>query len=105
MRGEERFQVSLAHECLPLAYKITRICLAPMYDIGTRQRIEKATTSRKSNTFINFGGVYPHQTFTGWIPAGTSLASDPSSQSLQGKKINITRRIEVYRGKPEMRVL
>ena len=26
------------------------------------------TNSGKGNTFINFGGKYPHQTFTGWIP-------------------------------------
>jgi hypothetical protein len=30
-------------------------------------------TSKSGNTFINFGGVYPNQTFTGWIPAGTAL--------------------------------
>jgi hypothetical protein len=28
------------------------------------------TTSRKGNTFINFGVPYPNQTFTGWIPQG-----------------------------------
>jgi hypothetical protein len=63
------------------------------------------STSKKGNTFINFGGVYPNQTFTGWIPAGTSLASEPSIQSLEGKKIKITGLIELYRGKPEIRIL
>jgi DNA/RNA endonuclease YhcR with UshA esterase domain len=63
------------------------------------------STSKKGNTFINFGGVYPNQTFTGWIPAGTPLASDASLQTLQGKKVKITGRIESYRGKAEIRVL
>ena len=36
--------------------------------------VTAVTTSGKGNTFINFGGVYPNQTFTGWIPAGTPLA-------------------------------
>src|SRR5207302_6961741 len=40
------------------------------------------STSRKGNTFINFGGEYPNQTFTGWIPAGTPLASDASLHTL-----------------------
>src|ERR1700686_3891568 len=31
--------------------------------------VTAVSTSRKGNTFINFGGAYPHQTFTGWIPA------------------------------------
>jgi DNA/RNA endonuclease YhcR with UshA esterase domain len=46
-----------------------------------------------------------NQTFTGWIPAGTLLASDPSIQFLQGKRIKITGLIELYRGKPEIRIL
>src|ERR1700739_712752 len=62
------------------------------------------STSRKGNTFINFGGVYPNQDFTGWIPAGTPLASDPSIKSLEGKKVKISGLIELYRGKPEIRV-
>lgn len=66
--------------------------------------VTAVTTSRKGNTFINFGGAYPIQTFTGWIPAGTQLASDESLQSLRGKTIKITGRIELYRGKPEIRI-
>ena len=67
--------------------------------------VTAVSTSRKGNTFINFGGVYPNQAFTGWIPAGTALATDDSIPTLQGKKIKITGRIELYRGKPEIRVL
>jgi DNA/RNA endonuclease YhcR with UshA esterase domain len=33
------------------------------------------------------------------------LATDDSIPTLQGKKIKITGRIELYRGKPEIRVL
>jgi DNA/RNA endonuclease YhcR with UshA esterase domain len=67
--------------------------------------VTAVTTSRKGNTFINFGGVYPNQTFTGWIPTGTPLATDDSIPTLKGKKMKITGRIELYRGKPEIRVL
>jgi hypothetical protein len=51
-----------------------------------------------------FGDKYPNQTFTGWIPAGTPLASDSSIQLLQGKIVKITGVIELYRGKPEIRI-
>jgi hypothetical protein len=53
--------------------------------------------SKRGNAFINFGGKYPNQTFTGWIPAGTPLASDPSIKLLQGKIVKITGVIELYR--------
>jgi DNA/RNA endonuclease YhcR with UshA esterase domain len=60
--------------------------------------------SKHGNAFINFGAAYPNQTFTGWIPAGTPLASDPWLQQLQGKTVKITGVIELYRGKPEIKI-
>jgi DNA/RNA endonuclease YhcR with UshA esterase domain len=42
--------------------------------------------------------------FTGWIPAGTPLASDESLELLQGKTVKITGVIELYRGKPEIKI-
>jgi hypothetical protein len=62
------------------------------------------TTSKEGNTSINFGGVYPNQTFTGWIPAETPVAGDPTIHSLKGQTIKITGLIELYRGKPEIRI-
>jgi DNA/RNA endonuclease YhcR with UshA esterase domain len=67
--------------------------------------VTAVATSRKGNTFIDFGGVYPNQTFTGWVPAGTSFASDTSPQLLQGKKVKVTGRIELYRGKPGIKII
>jgi DNA/RNA endonuclease YhcR with UshA esterase domain len=61
--------------------------------------------SKHGNAFINFGDKYPNQTFTGWIPAGTPLASDASLQLLQGKTVKITGRVELYHGKPEIKIL
>jgi hypothetical protein len=60
--------------------------------------------SKAGNVFINFGDKYPNQTFTGWTPAGTPLASDPSMQLLQGKTVKITGTINLYRGKPEIKI-
>jgi DNA/RNA endonuclease YhcR with UshA esterase domain len=60
--------------------------------------------SKAGNVFINFGDKYPNQTFTGWIPAGIPLATDPSLQLLQGKTVKITGTIKLYRGKPEIKI-
>jgi DNA/RNA endonuclease YhcR with UshA esterase domain len=61
-------------------------------------------TSKKGNTFINFGGVYPNQCFTGWVPAGTDLAWD-NLESLKGKHVKITGTVQLYQGKAEIKVL
>jgi hypothetical protein len=66
--------------------------------------VVKVFTSRAGNTFLNFGPSYPNQTFTGYIPAGTKLAGDPWTVSLQGKVISITGVVELYKGKPEIRI-
>jgi hypothetical protein len=44
-------------------------------------------TSGKGNTFINFGGKYPHQTFTGWISKDSELAGGSTLAGLEGKKV------------------
>jgi hypothetical protein len=38
-------------------------------DVTLEGVVTAVTTSRKGNTFVNFGGAYPNQTFTRWIPA------------------------------------
>jgi hypothetical protein len=49
-------------------------------------------TSNKGNTFIDFGDQYPHQTFTGYIPAGSAPAGGGSSLAdLEGKSIKNNR--------------
>jgi hypothetical protein len=76
-----------------------------------RRRLSKGTvvevfTSNKGNTFIDFGGKYPRQTFTGYIPAGFALAGGGSSLGdLEGKRIKITGTIDLYKGKPEIKII
>ena len=62
-------------------------------------------TSKNGNTFLNFGGRYPNQTFTGWISKESALAADPSLASLEGKTVKITGTINLFRGKPEIKIM
>jgi hypothetical protein len=62
-------------------------------------------TSKNGNTFLNFGGRYPNQIFTGWIPKDSALAGDTSLSVLEGKTVKITGTVQLYRGKPEIRIL
>ena len=49
--------------------------------------------------------VDPNQTFTGYIPAGSELAGDRWTVTLQGNVIGITGTVELYQGKPEIKVM
>lgn len=73
--------------------------------IGQQATVEgtvvKVFTSKHGNTFLNFGAVYPNQTFTGWIPKDSSLAGDASLPALEGKRVRITGTISLYRGNPK----
>jgi hypothetical protein len=61
-------------------------------------------TSKRSNTFLNIGAAYPNQTFTGWIPPASPVSKSAVLSDLEGKQIKITGRIEMYRGKPKIRI-
>jgi DNA/RNA endonuclease YhcR with UshA esterase domain len=60
--------------------------------------------SGKGSIFLNFGAAYPNQVFTGWIPAGSSAQNSPVLQDIERKTVQITGRIELYKGKPEIRI-
>jgi DNA/RNA endonuclease YhcR with UshA esterase domain len=77
--------------------------------IGQRVTVEgtvvKVFTSRAGNTFLNFGAAYPKQTFTGRVPKDSPVAEAPELLGFQGKKVKITGTVEIYRGKPEIRIM
>jgi hypothetical protein len=75
---------------------------APNY-IGqsvTVSRMVIVFVSRNGNDFFYFGDKYPKRIFTGWIPGGTH----PWLELLQGKTAKITGVIELYHGKPEIKI-
>jgi hypothetical protein len=61
--------------------------------------------NKMGNVFIDFGDKYPDQTLSAWIPAGCLLAQDPWIMSLRGKTIQVRGTVEIYKGKPEIKVL
>jgi DNA/RNA endonuclease YhcR with UshA esterase domain len=74
-------------------------------NVEVRGLVVAVYTSKKGNTFLNSGGKYPNQTFTGYIPAGSELAGDRWTVTLQGNVIGITGTVELYQGKPEIKVM
>jgi DNA/RNA endonuclease YhcR with UshA esterase domain len=77
--------------------------------VGQKVTVEgtvvKVFTSKNGNTFLNFGAAYPHQIFTGWIPKDSALVGESTLQGLEGQKLKITGTIELYKGKPEIKIM
>ena len=72
--------------------------------VEVRGLVVSVTTSPFGTTFINFGREYPNQTFAGFIPADSEMATDQITK-LQGKIIGIVGTIELHEGKPEIKVM
>jgi hypothetical protein len=73
-------------------------------NVEVRGLVVAVYTSKKGNTFLNFGAKYQNQTFTGYIPAGSELSGDQWTVTVQGKVIGITGTVEMYQGKPEVKI-
>jgi hypothetical protein len=59
--------------------------------------------SSKGNIFLNMGGKYPNQAFTAFIPSD-SAARFTNAQQYDGKTVSVSGTIELYKGKPEIKV-
>lgn len=57
--------------------------------------------SRSGNTFLNFGAAYPNEDFTAVIFAENS-GSIRNVQVLEGKRVEVSGVVRLYRGKPEI---
>jgi len=66
--------------------------------------VAKVFTSKSGNTFLNIGSAYPNQTFTGWIPPASPVSKSAALSGIEGQHVKISGRIEMYKGKPEIRI-
>jgi hypothetical protein len=72
--------------------------------VEVRGLVDSITSSPLGTVFINFGRNYPNQTFAGFIAAGSKIATEQWIDGLQGKIIGITGTVELYNGKPEIKI-
>jgi hypothetical protein len=57
--------------------------------------------SSKGNAFLNFGAPYPNEVFSGVI-FSSSAAQFGDLTKYQGKQVQVTGQIRLYKGKPEI---
>jgi hypothetical protein len=59
--------------------------------------------SRSGQSYLNFGGKYPNQLLSVWLPKSyTSLKAQAFLKDLPGKTVTVTGDFRYYEGKPEM---
>ena len=73
-------------------------------NVEVRGLVVSVTTSPLGTACISFRREYPDQTFAGFIAVGSKMESDQRIATLQGKIIGITGIIELFQGKPEIKV-
>jgi hypothetical protein len=49
--------------------------------------------------------MHPNQAFTAWIQSGSAFVSDSLLYGLLGKTVRVIGKIEIFNGKPEMRIV
>ena len=71
---------------------------------SVRGMVEQVSVSKKGHAFLNFGGNYPNQIFTGFVPAQNvaNVGGEEFLRSLADNVVTVSGKIELYKGKPEI---
>jgi DNA/RNA endonuclease YhcR with UshA esterase domain len=105
------FFAVLLIDWLPSAIAQTAIVIADTdaaKHIGEKVTVEGIVAevfTHGRNFFIDLGNSYPHQTITGWIPENSELADESKIDDLEGRKVRMTGTIQLYKGKPEIKLM
>jgi len=74
-------------------------------NVEVRGQVFSAYLGKRGDAYLFFGAGLPNQTFTGYIPAGWTFSGGPWTLNLQGKVVGIVGTVEIYQGKPEIKIL
>jgi DNA/RNA endonuclease YhcR with UshA esterase domain len=94
---------ALATAQAPPTYTATEAAKHVGETATVKDRVDGFHQSGKGNIFLNMGGKSPNQSFTTFIPSA-SAAQFPQAQQYEGQTVAVSGRIELYKGKPEIKV-
>jgi hypothetical protein len=63
--------------------------------------VNRVYTSRSGAVFVDMGGQYPDNPFTGFIPPDNA-PTFPNIGAIEGEEVGITGKISLYKGRPEI---
>jgi DNA/RNA endonuclease YhcR with UshA esterase domain len=96
--------LGLALTALPAVAETIQPSDAPQHlgqSVTVEGTVSEVYTARSGVTFINMGGRYPDQAFTGVIFADDA-GKFPDLDSLTGTVVDITGRVQSYKGRLEI---
>jgi hypothetical protein len=64
-------------------------------------KVDGVHQSGKGNIFLNMGGKYPNQAFTAFVPS-SSAAQFSQLDQYEGRMVEVSGKIALYHGKPEI---
>ena len=64
-------------------------------NVSVRGLVEQVSVSKKGHAFLNFGGRYPNQIFTGFVPAEhvSAVGGEKFLQSLADNPVTVSGKI------------
>jgi hypothetical protein len=72
--------------------------------VTVQGKVAETKTLKNGEAFLRIGAVYPHQLLTGYIASLRTVADEAWLNSFSGKTVSIHGRIEIYGGKPEIKI-
>jgi hypothetical protein len=92
--GESNGQSSVTYTAVEAAKHVNE-------SATVRDTVENIHQSGKGNVFLNLGGHYPNQAVTAYIPS-SSASNFSDVKKYEGKRVSVTGKIALYKGKPEI---
>ncbi len=69
--------------------------------VTVRGVVDEVHTTGRGTTFLDLGGTYPDEAFTGVI-FSEDVGAFPNAQSLEGRTVDISGPVQLYHGRPEI---
>ncbi len=67
-------------------------------------KVAEVKVLQNDEAFLRVGAPYPHQLITGYIEALKTVADESWLNSFDGRMVNLRGKIDVYRGKLEIKI-
>lgn len=72
-------------------------------DVSFTDVVAATHESKEGQLYLNFGGEYPNQVLSVWMPKSYVRKGVPAwFKTLEGREVTITGRREFYKGKPQV---
>ncbi len=73
-------------------------------EVTVKDTVMDVYKAKGGNTFLNFGGKHPNETFVAFIPV-TAAEKFPEAAKMKGSVVSVTGKVTEHKGKPQITVM